>query len=186
LHHWARAWMKFKHACARKIMHCWWRSRKGRLLAHLEYKARLLDSMRDKRRKLRRYNAATKVQAIVRGIWSRRWVKRQRAAYTIQRPLRFFLARKRWKREARERNLKVVRKYVGNCIGRALIDRTNYLLRLHSKMVIKPQALIRGFLVRVAMQRAKEYAFKFGLAVVKIQRFWRCSGAMLKAVQEVS
>jgi hypothetical protein len=35
------------------------------------------------------------------------------------------------------------------------------------------------------MQRAREVAFEYGLAVVRIQRFWRKSGAIAKAVHEV-
>eukprot|EP01042_Synura_sphagnicola_P000150 gene150-151_t len=185
LHHWARGMMKFKHRCAHKIAHMWLRHRPGRLLRHLQESAKLLDLLEDKNRRERRYQGAARIQAVLRGVWTRRWVRRHRAAIVIQRPLRKFLVKRRRVRKIRERILQLAQKVVTHAISRAVTFRTRALVKLHVKMLIKPQALIRGMLVRTFMQRARDRAFRYGVAVVKVQRFWKASGAFMKAVQEV-
>lgn len=185
LHHWARGMMRKKNQFIRKIQRWWWRLKPGRLKRHLEYKAKCMDKAFERLVGDLRYGAASIIQAFVHGVWCRRWAKLYKAAVKIQRPLRFFLARKRWKREKRMRIVRVIERYVNNFVGRAVRDRSLVLVRQHIKMLIKPQALARGYIVRNTMFHAREFAFRFGLAVVKVQRFWRRTGSIGKAVQEV-
>eukprot|EP01041_Mallomonas_annulata_P003129 gene3129-6155_t len=186
LHHWARARMRFKHVCAHKIAHLWLkRSKKGRLLQHLQLRAQIQDSIEDSKVREERYQAASRIQANVKGIWIRRWVRRHKAALVIQRPLKFFLARRRWLHQIKERLLQVCRVVVDNILSKAVAKRTRILVKLHSKMLISIQRIYRGYIIRIKLYRARLYAFKFGLSVVRVQRFWRDSGAFIKAVQEV-
>lgn len=185
LHHWARGMMRKKHAFARKIQRCWWQEQPGRLRKHLMNRARHNDEVEQRvKREIRDVNAA-RMQAIVRGIWARRWVVLHKAALKIQRSSRFFISRLMCKKAIRDKAAKAIKKSVGNMIGRGLVSATNILVARHNRYVAQLQALIRGFVLRAHFQRAKDYAFKLGLAVVTIQRFWRKSGAFMKAVQEV-
>ena len=185
LHHWARVRMKYRHRFAHKIAHAWLRWKKGRLLEHLQHKAKIQDLWEDRFYREKRYVAASRIQAVVKGIWTRRWVKRHIAAITIQRPLKRYLQHRRWLRKIREKLLMVVKKVVNDAILRGVVYRTRHLVKLHSKMLIKPQAVIRGYLTKLAYQRAKQHAYRYGLAVVKVQRFWRASGDFVRAVQEI-
>jgi hypothetical protein len=185
LHHWARGMMRWKHKRARQIQCWWWKQRTGRMRRHIHYHARLMDEAEDKELALAKYRYASLIQAFAHGVWSRRWTRRHKAAITIQKPLKFFLARKRWKRELKERSLGAVTRFVSSLLSRAVRDRTTYLVKLHSVMMIKVQALVRGFNVRCCYFRALAYAYKLGVSVVKVQRFWRRSGNIVKAVEEL-
>jgi len=185
LHWWARVKMKNTHAHARTLQLWWWKRKPGRLLRHLGNRLRRRDKSDDYEDHEEIYLSASRIQATVRGIWCRRWVKRHRAAMKIQKPLKFFLARKRFKRMIRERNLAVVRKYVGKVIGRGLVDRVHYLIKLHSNMMIPVQAMVRGWVIRKILNRIRAYAIKMGRASIVVQRFWRSQGVMVRAVQEV-
>ncbi len=143
------------------------------MIRHLHMKARLKDKTEDRRVAERKYKAACKIQGFVKGVWVRRWIRREKAALVIQKPLRFFLARKRWKREKKEQSLSGIRIFINSMISRVVINRTTYICRVHSQNMAKPQALVRGFIVRSIMTRAKLFAYKMGLVVVTIQRFWR-------------
>lgn len=207
LHHWARGMLKFKNKCVRIIQRAWWNYKPGTLLKHLHYRLFTVDKLRDETSRNKRYEAASRIQAILKGMRTRTWIKYDSAARMIQRPMRFFIFRQRCKREARARNRRFVTKIVGNIIGRGLLNRTLQLVEIQNRVIVKPQALMRGALVRLKMLRAKQFgkseifrdiaiivkfylcylysAAKFGMAVIKIQRCMRNNGAMLKAVQEM-
>jgi len=182
LHHWARGMLKYKHKCVRKIQRLWWKSHRGKLRAHLHYRMRMLDEAADLRRYNRRYKAAARIQGYVHGVWCRRWVRQYKAARRIQRPLRFFLWRKRCRREIAERVTRVVRKWVGNVLGKAVYIRSQQVLKKHSRMVVKPQALARGYIIRNALWRARLFCFKVGMAARTVQRWWRKTDAFANAV----
>lgn len=185
LRHWVRARLRFRHRTARRIQRWWWKLKKLRLLKHLWYKHRILDRDESKALSEAKHTAASRIQAHVKGTWDRRWVKRHCAALMIQKNWRFLNGIKKWKHMKRGRINKSVKKIVDRMIERAVLRRTADLVAKHSEMIIKPQALARGFIVRATMLRVRRYAVKLGLAAVRVQRFWRQSGAMTKAVEEV-
>lgn len=185
LHHWARGRLRRRHRLIRQIQRWWWRLRKGRLLRHLWYKALMRDIEEDRIMAGKYFHGALRMQALIKGIWTRRWTTKYRAAMKIQRCMRAYLSRKHLRTWRRERMLKIVRKYVNNMIDERVRFRTAYLVRKHSEMIAKPQAMIRGYQVREKMQRAKDYAYRVGLAVVLIQRSWRKAGAVGRAVEEL-
>jgi hypothetical protein len=185
LHHWARGMVYRRHRLVRKIQRWWWRLKKGRLLKHLWHRMAVMDRMWDLAVSEDRYHAAGKIQAYVKGSWDRRWVRRHRAATRIQKNFRFFNGLRRWRNWKREKILKGVRRYVGQQLDRGINTRVRALLKRHSRMLTKPQALIRGFVVRSIFKRMRKYAYVLGLSAVLIQRFWRKTGAMSRAVEEV-
>lgn len=185
LHHWARGVLRRKNAKVRRIQRCWWTYKPGSLLTHFAWRARLKDEKMDKIEYMRRYEAACVLQAVVKGAWARFWVKRHRAALKIQPPLRFFLARQRWKRMKKEQNHSKVHKFVVALTHRLLRRRVKQILKMHSDGLIRPQALARGFILRCKFLRATEAAKRYGRAVLAIQRAYRKAGAMAQAVAEV-
>jgi len=103
-----------------------------------------------------------RIQAIVKGVWDRRWVKRHRAVLIIQRNARFYFALKRWRRWKKERIMKIVRKYALYAQEKGLKNVTARILRKHSDNMKRPQALGRGFIVRNIMRHAKWVAYRMG------------------------
>lgn len=185
LHHWARVRMKYRHNFAKRIAFKWLRYKSGRLLRHLRAKARALDVLEDDRVHEMRYRAASVIQGMVRGVLARRWVLYTRAALKIQKPLRAWLTKRRYIRRGKERLRAVASAFVTNVLSRAVTFRTRFLVKLHSKMLIRPQTMIRMYLKWLTLKRSREFAFKYGLAVVKVQRFWRNTGAIARASQDV-
>ena len=185
LHHWARGALRRKNARVRKIQRTWWKYKRGALLQHLAWRARLQDERRDRITFARRYAAAVRLQALVHGLWARYWVKRHRAALKIQPPLRYFLARQRRKRLKKAQNHSRVHKFVVALTARLLQRRVRQILKVHSNNMVKPQALVRRFLVLRRFLHAREAAMRYGRAVVAIQRCYRKSGAVAQAVARV-
>lgn len=144
LHHWARGMMKRKHAFVRKIQNLWWNCHPGNRIKHLWHRAKVRDLKLDSEDREKILKAASRIQARVRGITARLWAKRHKAAITIQRPLKFFLGRQRWKNRKRIAIRNGVRKFVSQLLDRSLKDVKVQTLNMHSRMMIKPQALIRG------------------------------------------
>jgi hypothetical protein len=147
---------------AYRIQRWWWGCSPGRLRRHLWWRLRLSDRAEDLERSEKRHFAAMRIQAYVKGVWDRRWVRRHRAALIIQRNAKFFFAMKRWRRWKREKIMKVVRRYATYAQERGVKNVLARILRKHSDNMRKPQALARGFIVRTIMRRAKWFAFRIG------------------------
>ena len=182
--HWGRGMLRRRHAFVRTIQRWWWHLKKGRLLKHLWYKAYLRDLKMIKEEKERRHYAASKIQAYVNGVWDRRWVKRHRAALKIQKNWKFFFGIKKWKRAKAEKIRHNIRKFVQSCIDVAIKKRSKILVALHSTMLVKVQSLVRAFIVRSIMARARLVAYEIGMAAITIQRYWRKAVAVAQAVEE--
>lgn len=147
---------------ARVIQRWWWRCVEGRLRKHLWWRLKLRDEEEDRQRSERRHFASMRIQAYVKGVWDRRWVKRLRAALIIQRNARFYFGLKRWRRWKKDKIMKVVRRYATYVEERAVKNVLARILRKHSDNMRKPQALARGFIVRTIMRRAKWMAYRIG------------------------
>eukprot|EP00605_Chrysophyceae_sp_TOSAG23-4_P001261 GSChrysophyteH1.ASY1.ANO1.1372.1 assembled CDS len=183
--HWARGALRRKSARARQIQKAWWNYKRGALLRHLNHTAVLQDKIYQKADDDKRYLAACRMQSLVLGIWARRWVIRTKAALKIQKPAKFYIARVGWKRQLRMRNRNAVRAWVEKTINVQLGFRVKAICKKHSRMMVKPQALARAYIVRKMMAVAMAHAHKYAMAVIKIQRLWRSNGAMSAAVAEV-
>lgn len=171
--------------CQRVIAKAWWFNKTGRYLRHLYAHARLMDEQEDKKKWWRQYMAATRIQALCYGFTARRFVIRHRAAFVIQKPMKFFIARLMWKKKIRDMSNVFVRKVVGNIVGRGLMNATRLTVSQHNVVIRNIQRVARGYNVRNAMAYARKVARKMGISAIKLQRFWRRSGAFVKAVQEV-
>lgn len=185
LHHWARGWMRKKHMKARLIQKWWWYNKSGRLKRHLEDKLKKKDLANDMRRHEKRYLAASRIIAHMKGINTRYWVKREKAARKIQKVARLFLILIMMKRFEELTRKKTTLSLLDNVFHIALKQVTLLICRQHSERFKIVQALVRGFVVRNIFFRARLYAFKYGLAVVTVQRFWKRAGSLVKAVEEV-
>ncbi|KAJ1429386.1 hypothetical protein B484DRAFT_396412, partial [Ochromonadaceae sp. CCMP2298] len=180
---WVRVRVGRRSTRARRIQHWWWGNKPGRLRRHLWGLNVIADQRYNQKRSDSRHFASMRIQAYVKGVWDRRWVRQLRAARTIVRNARFFFGLKRWRRWKREKVLRVVRKYIERTVLRGVQQRTAQLCALHSVLVRRPQALVRGFIVRCIMLRARKYAYTLSLAVVRIQRHWRARGSMQTALE---
>ena len=122
----------------------------------------LSDRAEDTARAERRHFAAMRIQAYVKGVWDRRWVRRHRAILIIQKNLKFYFGLKRWRRWKKEKIMKIVRKYALYVQERGVKHVLARILKKHSDNMRKPQALARGFIVRTIMKRAKWVAYRIG------------------------
>ena len=126
------------------------------------HRFRLLDAEDDLRRSELRHFAAMRIQAYVKGVWDRIFVRRLRAVLIIQRNAKFFFAMKRWRRWKKERIMKIVRKYTAYVQEKAVKNVLARILRKHSDNMKRPQALGRGFIVRTIMKHARWVAHRMG------------------------
>jgi hypothetical protein len=103
----------------------------------------------------------------------------------IQRGFKEPLMRMMWKKRFRDYSRNAVLKIVNNAIGRGLTNAIRRVVAMHNVVIVKIQAVCRQFIVRATLLRMRKLARRMGIAVITIQRFWRRSGAFMKAVQEV-
>jgi hypothetical protein len=185
LRHWAKVYLKRRHKFIRKIQFWWLRLQPYRMLKHLWYRQKQADMKWIAERRRKYYDAACIIQAIVRGRFTRWYIERLKAALLIQKNYRFWRGIRTWKSLKRERILKDVRKYVTKVLAQGLANATQTIVNNHIQLLTKPQAWIRGFIIRKHFKVAKEYAKKLSNSVLIIQRFWTKSNLMLKAVEEV-
>lgn len=185
LYYWTKGLLKRIHVMARRIQSWWWKQRKRRLLKHLWARQRIRDRDNKFARSERRHHAALRIQAIVKGVWDRRWVRRTRAALLIQKNWRFLHGLKKWKRMKKDHIMRGVQRAVTTFIDKAVKLRVAALMKYHTSLVVKLQALARGFIIRRVFARTFIYAKKLAPAVIRIQRFWRKSGILTQAVEEV-
>jgi len=185
LRHWMRCTVLRRHRCARTIQRCWWSCKKGRLMRHLWGRAALSDAETLRAIDEQQYWAAVKMQAYVKGVWDRRYVRRLRAALVIQKYARFYFGLKRWRRWKLFQIRKKVTSFLDRLFKKVLARRTEDICQLHATMLRKPQAWIRGYLIRAVFRRAREYAYTAGMAALRIQRCWRTAGVVSKAVEEM-
>ena len=177
--------IKRRNIMARKIQNCWWNFKPGNRRVHIRMRAKLQDMVTFAAIAKIRYHNASIIQAIVKGIWTRRWIIRYKAASAIQHLVKKWLRRTRWVTMKKKHIMKGIQVFVKAQIvhGRNKIARM--LCQQHSIILIKPQSVIRGWLLRRKFYASKCAAYKYGVAVIKVQRFIRKSGAMRKAVNEL-
>ena len=69
---------------------------------------------------------------------------------------------KRWRRWKREKIMKVVRRYATYALEKGTKNILARILRRHSDNMRKPQALVRGYLLRNIMKNARWVAYNMG------------------------
>jgi hypothetical protein len=167
------------------IARAWWRAKRGRFIRHIHYVARRLDAEDDHLRHRLEYYAAERIQSLCHLIYARAYVIKYRAALVIQHAFKPYIQKLLWKKRFREMSQSVVKKIVQNILGKGIVLATKRLMIQHSQTALILQRYVRGHLIRVVMTRQRKWALKMGKSLIKIQRFWRSSGAFLQAVQEV-
>ena len=185
LHHWARAMMKFKHKCSRKIAFAWWRAVPGRYRMHMHYRIGSWDIAIQKRKQTTEALAAERIQAMVFYRKARELVRYIRAARIIQKPARLFAARLIMKKQIYQKQHGWLLRIVNKIFSSALDHAGHYICLRQNAVARFLQSLVRGFLCRRTLARATSAAKVMGVAVIRLQRFWRSSDSFMKAVQEV-
>ncbi|CAM9674386.1 unnamed protein product, partial [Discosporangium mesarthrocarpum] len=191
LQHWAerklRWWLKgrmaYRHSCSSKIAFCWLLSGTGRLLRHLqncrEEEENKWWDMWHRRRDL----AASKIQAVVQGQWTRRHLHRDATAVNIQRVVRGFVHRRRaWRRFVEQK-----RQQAGAFIARLVQQASESLPRrvamLRSTAGARLGAWARGCVARAVLTRASILAREQVNMAIKLQRKWRNRKDMMSTIR---
>ena len=185
LHHWAKARMKFRHRCSSKIAFTWFRACPGRYRMHMHFRIRSMDIAADNHRRADHAHAAAKIQALHFARKAKHYVKLVRAARTIQKPAKFFVARLMWKKQIYEKQHGWVLRIIDKIFGPATRNATRYICSFQNFMSRRIQKNVRGYICRRYLADARKNAKDMAVAVIRLQRFWRKSESFMKAVQEV-
>lgn len=185
LHHWIRGMMRYRHKCSSKIAFAWWRCVPGRYRRHMHYRIRNWDIIAVKKRHVLEAAAAARIQALLYAKKARRYVRYLRAARKIQRPAKVFVARLLWRKQIYQKQHGWVLRIVDKMFAPAIEHAVHYICVTQNAVARFLQALVRGALCRRSIANAKVQARVMGIAVIRLQRFWRSSDSFMKAVQEV-
>ncbi|EEY61319.1 uncharacterized protein PITG_01603 [Phytophthora infestans T30-4] len=152
----------------------WWlKSVPGRFRHHL-FVRRIEEELEDRRRTFElEKNAASQIQAIVRGHIARLIALRERSAHSIQRAIRVHFMRKHFKEEmARIRSL-VSSQTADCCIDTAIFKMVNATMKLHNASACAIQRIFRGCHCRMRVMREIVYMELRARMAVRIQHKWR-------------
>ena len=185
LRHWIRGMMRYRHKCSSKIAFTWWRAVPGRYRLHMHHRIHNWDIATDKRRYTKQAVAAARIQALLYAKKARRYVKYLRAAVTIQRPAKFFVARLLWRKQIYLKQHGWVLRIVDKMFGPAMEHAVHFICVSQNAVARHLQSMVRGALCRRGIANARAEAKVMAVAVIRLQRFWRSSDSFMKAVQEV-
>ena len=173
LRHWARGMMKKRQRAATKIAFAWYHGKKGRFLQHL---ITMNDRAEKKEReaKRRRYHeAATVLQAIVHGVWTRRWMRRTKAAIQIERVLRGFMGRRKALHILRAIQSKVASTFIARMTHEAELKEIYRIKKLKKDSANLIGKVWRGHSLRKAIWIEKESKRERFEAAIYLQRKYR-------------
>ena len=171
LRHWIRVKIGRRHVMARRIQRRWWLCGSGRLLRHLDFKARELDRELIQTRNRERYAAATRLQSWIR-TQALRWIYHlQCRAKAIQRSYRRHKARVLW----RAFRLSVVALFAAERVQRMIDSAISHTLLMRMAklrlVAIRIQAIARGWLMRRAIWRRQQAELYRMKCILRLQRF---------------
>ena len=167
---------------ARRLQNWWMWVKPGVRRRELRRRAAARDAALERLLSERCYSAACAMQAFVKGVNLRYWLRRDRAARRIQRMVKRFVRHMIWKDTKRKRYRKGIALAVKKMLLRGVEEQAQKTVAYHASLVRRPQALLRGALLRCQLARSRLYAVKLARAVILIQRCWRRSGAVQEAV----
>ena len=173
LQHFVRIHMKRRHSASRRIAFFWWLATPGRLRRHLERQAAKEEKTLVEKEHRIFHQAAATIQAIIHGELTRLFLKRDAASIKLQCYWRRKLAYMRARRRRREKKLAFVAKIVARVTRHAVFGMMNTFRRGISAKVTKVQALLRGWLTRRSLHKARSFAQSIVRASLVIQRLAR-------------
>ncbi|GMH89449.1 hypothetical protein TrST_g7346 [Triparma strigata] len=173
LRHWARGMMKKRKRAATMIAFAWYHGKKGRFLQHLiTMNARAEEKERREHRRQFHY-AATVLQAVVHGVWTRRWIRRTRASIQIERVARGFMGRRTALRILRSLQSKVASAFIARMTHEAEIKEVQRIKKLKRDSSNTIGKVWRGYTLRKAMWFERERKRERLEAATLIQQKYR-------------
>lgn len=165
-----RAKLKQRHESSRKIAHCWWRARPGRLLHHLEFKLAAVENAEEADSRSIRDSSAATIQAIIHGQVTRHLLRRERAILVTQCWWRIVIARLELARKHAEQK----RAFVIGVASSSSKDAVNNELLAYRRRIlnnlIRAQARVRGYMTREMLRLATVRAYSIAFAAMTLQR----------------
>ncbi|KAF0686592.1 hypothetical protein As57867_021528, partial [Aphanomyces stellatus] len=170
-------WFRAHHARRNRIatrIQFWWRKAvSGRMLRHLTNVARRIREAETRATRWREYNAATTMQAIVHGVWTRYRVKKTKCAIAIQRNVRRLAAQRLAVRLRYERRMAVATACMARVLREVtfrLIERRMQICRARATTI---QRVFRGQRTRQQLAEAWAWLDERTRMAQRVQRLWR-------------
>ncbi|KAF1333705.1 hypothetical protein FI667_g2687, partial [Globisporangium splendens] len=154
----------------------WWlKAVPGRLTRHLRYK-RLISALNDARESyFRQANAATRMQALVRGHNDRMVAKRERCARKIQKATREFLLWRRIKRELTRIKVTFARQAATDYIAAGFQKVYSSKMKVYNSAAMQIQRFYRGTRSRNMLTQSIVSHEPQTRMAIRIQSLWRCN-----------
>lgn len=185
LRHFAKARMRHRHASSKRIAFCFWRSRPGRLLRHIEHRLAVEERLEEAEEARVRDLAATTIQAIIHGQLTRRRLRHESAVLKLQLLMRRKLAYLRVGRRSAERKADFAETVVRRTMRASIFAQLNTYRRGLHKYATRLEARARGWLARSILSAARRYARDITVAAATLQRSARRRHRYLVATRAV-
>jgi len=156
LRYWSRGMMKKRKQASSKIAFGWWRAKKGRFLNHLIEMSQKEDNHLKAIVRAKKDAAATTLQAITHGVWTRRHIGRTRSAIKIQKIMRGYIGKRIALNRLRDIQNNVVSKFMERMLHQAKIVEMNRIRLLKKTSATKISSLQRGFSVRLRLYKKRK------------------------------
>ena len=156
LRYWSRGMIKKRKKASSKIAFAWWRGKNGRFLRHLIEMSQLDEAKKAAKIRRAKDEAATTLQAVTHGVWTRRYIGRTRSAIKVQKICRGYLGKRIALNRLRNLQSSVVSKFMDRMLHQAKIVEMNRLRLLRKTSAIQIQSLQRGFKIRLRLYKKKK------------------------------
>ncbi|OQR96540.1 hypothetical protein ACHHYP_15426 [Achlya hypogyna] len=177
MHRRIKWWFRVHHArrqrTATRLQYWWRKAVPGRLLRHLAAVAQRLRAAEARATRAQRDGAATTIQALVHGAWTRAFVAKTRAAIAIQRVARGRLARRRVALLLRARRQRIAAAYMAVVIPQAVASVTEATMRRRGRDATTIQRYWRGCSCRQYLVAGWANDARRQSMAVRLQRIWR-------------
>jgi hypothetical protein len=181
LHWWARGCMQRRHYAASRIQFYWWKCVSGRFLARLRWVAKKRRQAWATARQTKIALAATCIQAMVHGAWTRDWLRRMGAAVELQRVWRGKHGRGRWRRYWVGLRSQICLDYTMDTLKEAVLADINRQRKLEVSCTKKIQRVFRGWLSRYALTKKWLWEAVLTKMVIRVQHAWRAHDRVMLA-----
>ena len=173
LRHWVRGTMKRRNKASRRIAFAWYHGKAGRFLQHLVTMNDRAEQRENYERRQQLNFAATVLQAVVHGVWTRRIIVRTRFAIKIEKVVRGFMGRREALRRITQLRHKVVTAFLARMLKEGEmkeIYRVKMLKKYSATFISK---VWRGFSLRLRNWRRREVLRTRNEAATTLQRKYR-------------
>ena len=173
LRHWARGMMKKRNKAATKIAFAFYKAKSGRFLQHLITMNNIEERKAHSERRAKLNGAASVLQAIVHGVWTRRMIKKTKAAIQIERTARGFLGRRRALHRLRDLQYKIASNFISRMTHEAQVKEIYRIKKLKKESATLIGKTWRAFIVKLRLWRTNEAIRERVEAATCLQRKYR-------------